>query len=46
MSKKGLNVSEQWLLDKGYVQSGDGSWNPPPIKSEFIKEQKEKKKRT
>jgi len=38
MSKKSsTNWSEQWLLDKGFVPNGKGGYDPPPIKSEYIK---------
>jgi len=43
MSKKSsTNWSEQWLLDKGFVPNGKGGYDPPPIKSEYIKSLKKK----
>lgn len=40
MAKKGFNVDEKWLREKGYTPNRDGSWSPLPIKSPFIREKK------
>lgn len=42
MSKKRFNMTEDWLLEKGYSKNPDGSWQPPSVKSAYIKQQKEK----
>ncbi len=43
MSKRNsTQVTEQWLLDKGYSQNKDGSWQPPTLKSKFIQSLKDK----
>lgn len=39
--KKSFAMSEDWLKDKGYVQQPDGSWTPPKLKSEFVRQQRE-----
>lgn len=37
MAKKSNNYSHDWLTSKGYSKQTDGSYSPPPVKSEFIK---------
>lgn len=45
MSKKSANVTEQWLIDKGYTYV-NGAWQPPVIKSKYIKQLKDEKAHT
>jgi len=34
-------MTEDWLLEKGYSKNPDGSWQPPSVKSAYIKQQKD-----
>jgi Holliday junction resolvase RusA-like endonuclease len=41
MAKKiSLAFSERFFLDRGYVRNASGGFDPPPVKSEFIRAQK------
>jgi hypothetical protein len=36
MAKSNL-YTEQWFLERGYSPDGRGGFNPPPVKSEFVR---------
>lgn len=36
---KGLTFSQEWFLSRGYTPNSSGGFDPPPVKSEFIRSQ-------
>lgn len=35
-------ITEQWFADKGFIKNPDGSYSPPPLKSNYVRSQKAK----
>lgn len=34
---KGTSFSEDWFLSKGYIKNSTGGFDPPPVRSEFVR---------